>query len=279
MGKRESNIRTMRSDVSEFLKTTKPSLVSLLTKQVEASQPTADGDRMRWFSARLVVIAGALALIAAAGVIAWLQFSHRPAPIAEETLTPPDPYIFYDLVRDTTIAETKQDLRRVFQQMRDTPRPIGSFHRFIIRIKNADGAAVSVDAKEFFAILGVTPPLGLIENISGLPQFFVYQESSGPHFGIIYEVRNPARALQALFSWEPSMQASLEDFFFGAPPPASLKPYQDMTYRNIDFRYLKLDDSRDLGLGYFAFPAKRLIVITTSEEAIHLAITRLFVGR
>lgn len=51
------------------------------------------------------------------------------------------------------------------------------------------------------------------------------------------------------------------------------------SYRNIDYRYLAIDPEFDFGFGYLVFPARRAIVMATSEEAIRAIITRLFESR
>lgn len=273
-GKQRPAIRTMRSDVSEFLKTSKPSLVSLLTRQAEANQPQSARHSEILTLKSITLGVGALLLIVG-GAIAFLEFRPAPpAPAAPEAPAPP-PDIFYEETDEIIITPARQDFLDALKKAGRAARPAGSFTRLVIRAKTRDASSL-LGLQEFLNLLGVNAPSDFVDGAGGLPQFFIHQGNSGPGLGVIVEAKNPARAVQGLLSWEPSMERDLEILFLGSSPPANLKPFQDLTYRNIDFRYHKPETGQDSGIGYLYFPAKRRIIIATSEESLRLVIQRLF---
>lgn len=273
-GKQRPAIRTMRSDVSEFLKTSKPSLVSLLTRQAEANQPQS-ARHGEILPLKFIALGIGALLVIIGGAIVFLKFSTAPpVPAAPETPAPP-PDIFYEETDEIIITPARQDFLDALKKAGRTDRPAGSFTRLVIRTKTRD-ASLLLDFQEFLNIFGANAPSDFVDGAGGLPQFFIHQGNSGPGLGVIVEAKNPARAMQGLLSWEPSMERDLEALFLGSSPPANLKPFQDLTYRNIDFRYHKPENGQDSGVGYLYFPAKRRIIIATSEESLRLIIQRFF---
>lgn len=273
----EPTIRTMKSDVAEFLKTTKPSLVSILAEQARSDAPLIQepSHRKTWL---LVVGAIAFAGIITTGILSYLQTT-KPSSPAHTVTVAPAPLIFFDRVSEVTIAKTRKDLLGALVRSGAASGQTGSFDRLVIRADDPGHQNPVLGIEDLFSILGANPPSGFNESITGVPQLFIYHEASGPHLGIILEARNPSRVVQALLTWEPSLQQDLDAFFLGKSPPGSLKPFIDTTYRNIDFRYLALDPTTDIGIGYLQFNAKHLIVIATSEETLRLTVNRLFENR
>ncbi|MDP3727510.1 MAG: hypothetical protein Q8R35_02625, partial [bacterium] len=258
--RRQPAIRTMRSDISEFLKTTKPSLVSILARQVQEGESRPASPNRLWLWLALAAIAAG-----AAGGGFWYLRAGRgtpePAPAAIAT---PAPFVFFETANDTAIAPTRQALQAALTASGQTGAP-GSFQRIIVRMKADAGGDTLPDLSRLLAIADSRAPTALAESIVGPPQLFRYQASAGPEFGLMAEARNPARALQSLLAAEPSLARDFDFLFAGSPPPSAFTPYQDLIYRNISFRYLNLDPNRDRGLGYLLFPARRLIVMATSE--------------
>lgn len=272
--KREPAIRTMHSDVSEFLKTTKPSLVSLLTRQAQWDEyRPAPRRALRW-----VLIAAALGALGLTGGVIWYlgRAPSVPSPAAVARAVPP-PFIFFEETRDVDPSAARPLSARLAASA-GTSGPPGSFLRLIVRTGKGETASVP-DLRQLLELAGGRAPAGLTETADAPPQLFAYWSSSGPELGLMVEVKNPARALQGLLAAEPSLAGDLEFLFGGASPPLSFAPYLDSAYRNISFRYLELEAARDRGLGYLLFPSQRLIVMATSLGAIRASIDRLFENR
>ncbi|MDP3727361.1 MAG: hypothetical protein Q8R35_01835 [bacterium] len=274
LSRREPAIRTMRSDISEFLRTTKPSLVSILARQVQEGEYRPPSPNRLW----LWLALAALAAVAAGGGFWYLRMNQgapEPAPAARAT---PAPFVFFETTNDTAIAPTRQAIRAALTASGQTGAP-GSFQRIIVRLKADAGGEAIPDLSRLLAVADSRAPTALAESVIGPPQLFRYQASAGPEFGLMAEARNPARALQSLLAAEPSLARDFDFLFAGNPPPLAFTPYQDLIYRNTSFRYLNLDPNRDRGLGYLLFPARRLIVMATSEATMRTVIDRLFETR
>ena len=77
------------------------------------------------------------------------------------------------------------------------------------------------------------------------------------------------------------MTAKIKSFtlFFGDEIKPLTSNFEDRTYRNIDWRYIKLSQEKDVGFGYTVFSAGNILVVTTSKAAMEEAINRLFDAR
>lgn len=269
---REPAIRTMRSDISEFLKTTKPSLVSLLARQAqwEEYHPVPAYHPGRW------IILGVVLVLLIGGAGLWYL---RPGSVTPPPVTPratPQPFFFFENTTDIVIADSRAALFAALNTSANDS--VGSFRRITVRIKDGERTEI-LGVERLMAVAGGHLPAALTETITGPPQFFRYRSLAGPQFGLIGESRSPPRALAALLYAEPTLALDLSFLFAGTPPPTSFAPYQDIAYKNISFRFLKLDPNADRGVGYLLFPARRLMVMATSEETLRAVIDRLFEAR
>src|SRR3989344_768924 len=83
--KPEPKIRTMKSDIAEFMKETKPSLIQILTKQVEY-QPTTVSEKKASIPTRTFLISiTELVVIGAAG---WFSYNYFISQKPEIPITP-----------------------------------------------------------------------------------------------------------------------------------------------------------------------------------------------
>ncbi|MEK9147896.1 MAG: hypothetical protein AAB650_00490 [Patescibacteria group bacterium] len=277
---REPAIRTMRSDVAEFIKTTKPSLVSLAAERARQEAGFSTPKPQRNFR-KIAVLGLVLVLAIGGGSALAYYFLLKPTVVqvpSPENVTP-GALIFFEGTDDFTINPTRLELKKVFSEAQDSAALPGSFRRLIIRIRKEDGAVKVLTVQDFFKLLGVMPRSGVTDNVSRPPQFFIFRSRSGPELGIMLEARNPARLLQTMFSWEPDLSRDLEALDIIPSLPSVPQSYTDFTYRNIDYRYLKSSNTSDRGIGYLYFPVRNLVAIATSEEAIQSTIDRLFEQR
>lgn len=277
---KEPAIRTMKSDMAEFLSRTKPSLISILARQVKKdearqgySAETKPGLWL-WLAAAGVVILGLSILL-----IFFNPFIKEPPPQPPGHLPAPAPAFFFENSEEITISREPAKFINSLENIGTRAEATGTFRRIVFRISAGDKTNPVLSSSQFFELIGANPPQKLLETAVKSPQFFTYQQNSGLHFGVILETGDPDRSLGALRAWEASLQSELDALFFGRPPRASLEPFKDLIYRNTDYRFLKRDPAADIGIGYLYFPAKRLIIISTSEETLKLAINRLFESR
>lgn len=270
--RRSPAIRTMKSDISEFLKTAKPSLPSILARQAQWEEYRTPKRRRAWPWTILL----AFALAAVVGILLLLLGS-GPEERSSMPLATPPPLLFFESASETTIPARRGSLLTAL--LAPPRQPQRTFHRIVLRIEDDDGPAFPPALGELVAIAGGKVPSGLAESAAGPPQLFRYQSSAGSDLGFVMEVKNPARALSALISAEPSLARDLELLLLPDVQAASVAPYVDLTYRNINIRYLRLSPDRDRGIGYLLFPSRNLIVMTTSEATLRAVVDRLFETR
>ncbi|OHA09184.1 MAG: hypothetical protein A3B37_01420 [Candidatus Sungbacteria bacterium RIFCSPLOWO2_01_FULL_59_16] len=274
--KREPAIRTMRSDVAEFLERHRPSLVGLAARQAELERSPHALPRRRGM--KFVIALMTLAVVAGGGYAGyrWLAGRFQPPPIpAPQPL--PAPFIAYDAAIEFTVAKTDLGLAGIFRDAAAREDRPGIFRRLLVLTPDAAGGSPQPpNTAELMTALGASPPSGFLESADDAPQLFSYRQASGARFGIMFKARNAARLLQGLHDWEPTLTPDLAPLFPGETVRAGDNGFRDVTYRNIDYRFLAFDQDRDLGIGYLHFPARRLIVMATSEEALQKSIERLY---
>ncbi len=272
-------IRTLRSDIARFLKSDKaPSIASIIASREALAKPAAPSGRRTklWLLASIGFGIGLVAL--SAGIISYRRGGETRAPVSRAPEISHPPLIFFESQAERTIALDPAELSAWLEAGTRRPGATGML-RLVTLVREAGGRAHPLAPAELFALIGVSPPAGFGASLGVRVEFFTAFETNGPRLGMLVETQNPARTFEGLLIWEPSLTRDLELLFGGRTPPPSFGPFQDKTYRNVDFRYLVLDPAEDLGIGYLVFPGKKLLAIATSESSLHTIIDRLFQAR
>lgn len=279
----EPSIRTMQSDIAEYMKQEKPSVVQILTKQAEyrPEKPLEEEKRSLPVISIIMIGATALVLLSAVGLISyWYFFSSRsdqaPPPETIAPTAPPSP-IATEKTEIRVIQETASSLREALNDIADSQEKIGSFKRIVMQIKNSGGAVRFVTVPEMYRAIAVIPPQQISDSLVGLPLIAIHFSTKGPRAIFAAESQSRDRTFIGMLAWENALQRDWEVFFLGEPAPPALTSFTDRTFRNLDYRFMEI--KQGLGIGYFIFPSKNLLVIATSEETIHTAIDRLFDAR
>lgn len=265
-------IRTMQTDVERYVREKKVSLASMAAA-ASNSRPEAAlaghpaGRRLR------LAAAGALFLILAGGAVAgWIFFRPSPAPPAAEEPAPPA--ALAPDSEETIVLEDNQPFADALQRIKRADRRAGTLHRIVLRA--SDGVrSRPLGLGDFFKLVAGTGAFGAIGEREP-PQFFTYAAGTGPKFILVFKPRDRARALDFLRAREPSLPTDFKPLSSGAVSETGQARFGDRTYRNIDYRFIAPGDDPDSGLGYLYFPARDLIIMTTSETALEAAANRLF---
>lgn len=280
-GARRPAIRTMRSDAEELFKTTKPSLLQMIgTQQRPAAAPQGKPSR-----APLALVFG-IVLLAGIGGGAYFLISRMsartggatPAPSVAVRAVPP-PYFATEASR--TITVKKQDRAEFLRLMEDSWREEereATVKRLIVMLQDGP-QEYPATLGDFFEMWRITPPAALTARLDQNLMVFLYQGKTGNRLGLAVRTREPERTFADMLSWEPALLAGLSQFFFDERSDTVVAPFEDRTYRNIDWRYLKLSQERDLGIGYAVFPVGNIFVLTVGKEGMETAINRLFDAR
>ncbi len=277
---RKPAIRTMKSDVEELFKTTKPSLIQLIgqeagAKKFEKEEGRKNSKKIYFYTAAL------MAILIALGVSTYLLFfKNQPEPTPAIKLVPPAPLFATETSRTISVKTDNkaQFLQLVEDSMRETERE-GSIKRLIIKLQDKSGKERFATIKDFFNFYRINPPARLLEALNDNAMFFIYNEPGGNRIGFALGTRDPNRTWRDFISWENSLLSDFQPLFFGEKPEVVIAPFEDRTYHNVDWRFLKLSPEKDLGIGYTIFSAKNILLITTGKGAMETAINRLFESR
>lgn len=279
-------IRTMKTDAEEFLKTTKPSLAAMIGTD---PQPTLRGvvfpnQPKRKFPIRaLAIILGLIILIGGGTLVSvrLLSFTSSPTrtPPGITRIAPPPPYFATETSRTITIK--RSDRQEFFRLMNDAwheKERQGTVKRIVIKVQDGPNERFAT-MQDFFDLWRIAPPQELLDQADPNLMVFLYYEASGNRLGLAVRARDSERMFAAMFRWEPSLLAQITPLFFDERTETIVAPFEDRTYRNIDWRYLKLSQAKDLGIGYGIFSVGNVFLLITSKETAETTINRLFDAR
>lgn len=276
--KRKPAIRTMKTDLAEFRGSGRVSVAQVISEELKTHPPRVVFQFQQPRSKKPVLLFGMLALmLTIAGVATYIYISSRPPTKPAESPKPP-PFIF-GTERSLTIVVKIQErlgfLKQLEAELKDLKRT-GTITGIVLKI--IDGPRQSfASLDDLMKLMDFKPPVGFIQQVeSNELMLFVYQGTERNNFGVAARVKDPNRAFREMFLWEKSL---LEDFFpflFDGTISTIGVEFQDKAYHNIDYRFAKLSPEKDLGVGYTVFPARKTLIITTSQEAIERVIDRLF---
>ncbi|MFY9462772.1 MAG: hypothetical protein WAP52_01150 [Candidatus Sungiibacteriota bacterium] len=277
-------IRTMKTDAEEFLKTNKPSMTQMIG---HGSQPLNPNARLaKKLPIRAIVILTMVILLAGGGAFLFLRgVSLTASPSKNQTgttltRTPPPP-AYFATETSRTISVKKQDQQEFTRLMNDAwheKEREGTVKRIIIKVQDGPNERFATLAN-FFDLWRIAPPQELLDLADQNLMVFMYSGITGNRLGFAVKARDQDRMFAAILRWEPSLLAQITPLFFDERTDTIVAPFEDRTYRNIDWRYLKLSQAKDLGIGYGVFPVGSVFLFTTSKEAAETVINRLFDAR
>lgn len=270
----------MQSDVERLFSESKPPLASIMNwgretshaKQYAALQTVPHKPKAVFF------IAFSLTMFVLASVFGYWFFFMRIKPAVKPTpaATTPPPLFFTEQVATAGgTLENKVFLLQTIESAVLSSAPEGSFAYIPVKLRKEEGEYF-VGAEDFFALYGIQPPPDFFLAHESFIMPFVYYSAEGPRFGFLMKSRDPKRTLQNMLIWEPSLFKNMFPLFFKETPNAVVAPFENKTFRNIDWRLLKLSDTKDIGIAYAIFPAKKALIVTTGQDAIETVINRLY---
>lgn len=271
----------MRSDIAEFLKSGKPKLFSVFGRGAKKEEwpawPELAGHR--WFLTTLAAIAVLTALAGAAFFVFNRRLADKPGGGQSEFGASLRPAQF--LFENTSViaVSRKSELLKTLEEINRRPEPQNSMRRLVLGLKKSDGTEKIMDASEFFGLLNLAPPQELSANLVGPVELFFSRSGDRGSFGLVVKTSNPQRTRQGLIKWESDLPRDMEILLAGRTAATIDATFKDYTYRNIDFRFLDFEGQDGQGIGYLVFPAKGLVVIAASFEAMRQTVERLLEAR
>lgn len=277
-------IRTMRTDAEELIKTTKPSLIQTLGREKQPLNPNARP--VKKSPIRLIAIVAVILLVLGAG--AFFLFRSLSSPVTStvsQTGTTlartPVPPAYFATETSRTITVKKTDRPEFLRLMNDAwheQERTGTVKRIVLKVQDGPNERFAT-LTDFFDLWRVAPPQELLDLADQNLMVFMYSGATGNRLGFAVRARDNDRAIASMLRWEPSILAQITPLFFDERTATVVAPFEDRTYRNIDWRYLKLSQDKDLGIGYGVFAASNVFLFTTSKESIETSINRLFDAR
>lgn len=274
-GKKTPNIRTMGSDVSEYAKTKKLSQVSIAAEELQ--RPTISEiseNSSRHTTNVILTVLGSLAVIAVIAAVGF-YFYYNILPNSKPEETKLATAVYFSSEKLETIALAPEDILALkFIASSQNTEPNNTIKRIAVLLANDAGVQAPISAKDFFRLLRIPAPT-LIAGNSDIMLFFYYQDGVA-RAGFLIPIRDEAIAFQTMLSWEASIQKDLSPLFLQELPETASASFEDKIFKNINYRFMKLSQAKDFGIGYFLFPSKHYLVLTTSEKSLQSVITRLF---
>lgn len=277
-------IRTMKTDAEELIKTTHPSVIQTLGRDTRPLMPGAGSAKQSPIRA-IATLAIIVLILSGGAFLLFRAVSSMRAPAKIQTgatlarVAPPNAYFATETSR--TISVKKQDRGEFSRLMNDgwhEREREGTVKRVIIKVRDGPNERFATLA-DFFDLWRIAPPQELLDLADQNLMVSMYSGASGNRLGFVVRTRDTERMFAAMFRWEPSLLAQITPLFFDERTETIVAPFEDRTYRNIDWRYLKLSQERDIGIGYGVFPVGNIFLLTTSKEATETVINRLFDAR
>lgn len=269
-------IRTMKSDLDRLFQTTPPSIAQMIIKPGSINPLVKKAHK----NAAIYVVLGimlVLLIIVAAGAYYFSDILF-PAPQPVERIKAATPAPLFATESSRTIEVPPSNRQQFIKLMADAMKEFernGTMKHVLIKLSDAAGEHF-ITPSDFFNFYQITPPATLIKRLGTNLMIVVYTAASGTRIGLAVKTNDINRTLRNMLDWEPSMLNDIKPLFFGAQIVPISTTFEDRSYHNIDWRYLKLSPDTDIGIGYGVFPAKNVLIITTSKESAETIIDRLF---
>lgn len=272
----EPAIRTMKSDIERLFKTAPPSVAQMIGNIGPASMAARRQTKIvgiyLWLGIMLVLF------LAIGGTAYYFRaLLLPPAPAIEiKKAVPPAPFFATESSRTITIAQTdrQQFLKLMQDAMKELERE-GTLVRVLIKfIDTPDERFTRID--DFLGFYHIIPPENFLKRIESPLMTYVLTSNEGTRLGLAMRTKDTNRTLRDMLDWEPKMMADFHPLFFDKQIAPITSIFEDRSYRNIDWRYLKLSADTDIGIAYTVFPAGNVLVITTSKGLMETVINRLF---
>jgi len=279
------SIRTMHADIEELLKTTKPTLGQMIQESRHGAPPFAEGGRKR-FPFLLIIL---LLIVLGGGGAAWFfvpRFIAAPAPLpaapgpTQTPLAVPRAPLFATEAAVVITLDTTEHIRALetLETTLLTRGREGTVERITIRLREPTGEHFA-NLLDFLTLYRINPPVALRGHLHAPLTLFVLHTAEGNELGLAAQVIDPERVLRDFLLWEPSLGNYLTPLFLRETLTPATPLFEDRTYRNIDWRYLRLSAQKDIGVAYGIFPAGNVLLITTGKASMETAINRLFDAR
>lgn len=275
----DPSIRTMKSDMDQLFAKGKPAVAQMAGRAGE-HVPVVRKQAQR---AGIYLVAGLILILfllfgGAAYMLRgyWWKLAFGPQTPTSQATEPPAPFFTTESSRTVTVRgdNRTQFLLLMEDALAEVERE-KSMKRIVIKVEDASGEKFA-DLEDVFSLYRIESPGLLLDRIGDPLMTFVFYGEDGSRLGFAAGVHDQDRAFRDLLFWEQTMVNDLAPIFGTKALTPLTSAFEDRTYRNIDWRFIKLSREKDLGIGYTIFPAGRVFILATSKTMMERVIDRMF---
>ncbi len=290
----EPSIRTMKSDVESLLQGEKTGLTDIISQEVKRGTFRSRGESSG--RPRVLLIAVGAVILAAFGAGLFFFFSRTQTNQPSSRNAAEKAPVFFRPDQTRTISVESADraaLLRLLGEISREPAPQGTITHISAEIRDGPQPLRPLHTQDLVDFARLDLAQTLVQSLDSLPMIFVYYAKDSGSIGIAVRALRGERAFSEMFSAEPSLASSLRPLFRDREITSGLEPFQDLTYRNIDYRLQPLSvetqgvparqdapsANGDSAIAYGLFPGKQLLIIATSRAGFEAVVDRLFEAR
>ncbi|MCF7836063.1 MAG: hypothetical protein K9M15_02995 [Candidatus Marinimicrobia bacterium] len=271
------NIRTFRSDASDFVNQKGVSLAELFLKQKKKPSVTEEDleslteeSKNKTKTKQKFLIFFVFLLLLAGGTYYFFFFKKNTAPTQQ--FIPPPPATIINSQANVSIEFTEKEMfkKQLIKAINTTHNP-GDLVSISITTKDQNGNIKYATSKEFLNLIGVVPPTFVTSFIKD--SFFLGSLNlSENHPVLIFEIAKQSNTVFSGFlRWEENILSDL-DFIVGELPVSySSLSFEDQIIKNQNARLVKNGETT---VFIYTFLDKKYIIITDNQKSLEEIIRR-----
>lgn len=274
-GDRKVSVRTMKSDISAFLKETKPSLVQLISTQTTAERLSEPSERQaRRRLEILAIIAISLVFLAAIGFLAWQKLVPGGSE-KNHTAVIPQPFFSVEKFAAIDYRPETRNLKEKIREAALATEKTGVMKR-IVAIYSTPTSVATLDGNDFLKEADVAVPRDAAPSLTGPVMLIAHKAGAGTRLATVIKTGDARRVFEILIRNERDALLIWRGLFLNTPAAPKNITFEDRDYRNINYRILTIDEAGDLRVIYGIFPAKEYIIAASSRETFQEIVNRLY---
>jgi len=270
---RKPILRTMKSDMQEYINRQKMSIIDIAGKQAKKQGLKISSPYTNWAN-KLITIAVIILVISSVGIFGYTAVKKKNSQTTKKTTEKnlPAPIVSTDEQRTIILSGNNQeDNKKIIEEALHSNIALGNLVNFIFTDENKN----ILTADQFFKYLSVDSPLGFSSFLSDKFMFGVYSLDINEPF-IILKIRSYENVFALMLKWEKTMKNDLRVIVSdnGIPPYSA---FQDKIIKNHDTRIL-YGQNGQINILY-SFLDKETLIITPGIDTFEEVLRRLSSSR
>jgi len=264
-------LRTMKSDMQEYIDRKKMSIVDIAGKQAEKQGLKISTTPTNWITSIITMVVIMLVIISV-GIFGYTIIKKKNSQANKQTSIQnlPAPFVTPNEQKIITLfKEDKEQNKNIIAEMTYINAPIGNLTNFIF----TDESKTILTSEQLFKSIDIKTPLGLSSFLTDGFMFGIYSLERNEPF-VILKVRSYENIFALMLKWESTMRDNLNIIFPSDNASTSTGSiFQDIMIKNHDTRILYNQNGQTDIL--YTFLDKETIIITSSVETFEEILRRL----